>query len=34
MEGGFWAAIITWFSLGAIAAVVGLILHLREKNNA
>ncbi len=33
MDGGFWAAIITWASLGVAAASFGLFLHLREKRN-
>ena len=33
MDGGFWAAIITWASLGAAATALGLFLHMREKRN-
>ena len=33
MDGGFWAAIITWFSLGIAATGLGLFLHMREKKN-
>jgi hypothetical protein len=31
-DAGFWAAFITWFTLGIGASLVGLILHMREKN--
>jgi hypothetical protein len=34
MEGGFWAAIITWGALGIAAATFGLFLHMREKKNS
>jgi hypothetical protein len=33
MDGGFWAAIITWASLGVAATAFGLFLHMREKKN-
>ena len=31
MDGGFWAAIITWGALGVVATITGLVLHMREK---
>ncbi len=34
MDGGFWVAIITWFSLGIAAVGLGLFLHMREKNRS
>ena len=32
LDGGFWAAIITWTVLAITAALVGLGLHMREKS--
>lgn len=31
LDGGFWAAIITWAVLAIAAALTGLGLHMREK---
>ena len=31
MDGGFWAAISIWVSLGIAAVALGLFLHMREK---
>jgi hypothetical protein len=30
MDGGFWAAIITWGLLGVAAITTGIVLQLRE----
>ena len=32
LDGGFWAAIITWTVLAITAALTGLGLHMREKS--
>lgn len=34
LDGGFWAAIITWTVLAITAALVGLGLHMREKSKS
>ncbi len=34
LDGGFWAAIITWTVLAIAAAFTGLGLHMREKGQS
>ncbi len=34
LDGGFWAAIITWTVLAIAAALTGLGLHMREKSRS
>jgi hypothetical protein len=29
MDGGFWAAIITWGAIGAVLVVTGMIMEMR-----